>query len=146
MPTNISVGSKDEDPNERFRRYVYNTSILIAMEIADIMAPIIFMSIVSIIHVSDNRTSMGLGPSLHTTTIDDIISGWKWVGLLSGLELVTALVLGGVLFWHSGVNVLHMIKLIAADNMSFLARMTFSKYVFILSILLMHSGTIMYLN
>lgn len=140
------MGSKDEDPNERFCRYVYNTSILIAMELADIMAPIIFMGIVSIIHVSDNRSSLGLGPRLHTTTHNDIVMGWKWIGLLSGLELGTAIILGGVLFWHCGVNAFRMIKLIAADNMSFLTRMIFSKYVFILTILLVHSGTIMYID
>ncbi|GMH33340.1 hypothetical protein BSKO_01174 [Bryopsis sp. KO-2023] len=146
IPDTIIVGSEHENPEEKFARHVYNSGVLMSLELADIFAPLIFMSVATLIFSSHNNGAFGLGPNLSPMSGWDMRSGWKWVGLLSSLELVSAIILGFVLFGFSGVNALRLTKIIAADNMDFLARMIFAKYVFILSILMTHSGTIEYLN
>lgn len=146
IPSTVTVGSDLEDPDDRADRHVYNSAILVALELADILAPVLFMGVASIIYLSNNNSSLGLGPNLKPTSLDDIRSGWKWACLLSGIELAGGVVLGLVVFRQSGVNAFGVIKMLAADNMNFLARMIFSKYVFVLYILLSHSGCLSHLT
>lgn len=146
VPQQIFHGELDENPDDADRRHIYKAGKLVSLEIADVMAPAIFMAFVSMIYVVDlNNRYFGLGPDLDPLKDSDLRSGWKWNGALMGAESLTALIALVVMNRYTALNPVRILKVAVADNIVFLARMTLSQYTYIFSILLCHMGVVSYI-
>ncbi|CAD7695865.1 unnamed protein product [Ostreobium quekettii] len=146
MPAYVTFGTIWEDPQGRQRRLIYKAGQLMSLELADVAAPLVWMAFATGIHaLGYNNDHFGLGPGLKPLTGYDIMSGWQWSGILSGAEAVTAMAVIVAMGHYTQVSGVSLVKRVLVDNTGFLARMIFSKYIYIFSLLLMHSGVVDYI-